>query len=248
MQIAHNASATYKAGLKLSYRTVGWILTGVWSVVVATVVWFRRGDFGVMELNNWGDFLAGTSAPLALLWVVVGYYQQGEELCLSREELALQRQEIARLADSSAEQTKALARQAEAAEKSAQMNKEDEERAARPQLYWHGAGSGSGRGGEYVDIRNRGGEVYEVKLQYTGDHTMDLIVPRVWETDTVRRLHIKEKPMGESQVQPFDFPIRFTIFATDRLGYRHQMGFEFSQDFSELKYLPHTWKAPASGN
>lgn len=207
---------------------------------------FRQGDFGTMELNNWGDFLAGISAPLALLWVVVGYYQQGEELRLSREELALQRQEVARLAESSVEQTKALARQAEAAEKSAQMNKEVEERTARPQLYWDGMGSS--RGGGYVDIRNRGGEVYDVELQYTGDHTMDLNVPRVWDTDTVRRLHVKQKSMGGSQVQPFDFPLRITIYATDRLGYRHQMGFEFVQDFSELKFLLHTWEVPTSGN
>ncbi len=33
-----------------------------------------------IRLNEWGDLLAGLFAPLAFLWLVVGYYQQGQEL------------------------------------------------------------------------------------------------------------------------------------------------------------------------
>lgn len=30
------------------------------------------------KLNEWGDFIAGFSAPLAFFWLVLGYMQQGE--------------------------------------------------------------------------------------------------------------------------------------------------------------------------
>ncbi|WPC03311.1 hypothetical protein SBP02_10930 [Pseudomonas benzenivorans] len=46
-----------------------------------------------MKFNEWGDFFAGVSAPLAFLWLVVGYFQQGEEL--GQNTLALKQQERA---------------------------------------------------------------------------------------------------------------------------------------------------------
>ena len=220
---------------------VGWFITIAVVLAVLTVVWFRWGDIPGMKLNAWGDFLAGIAASLALLWVVVGYYQQ-------RQELELQRKEVARLADSSVEQAEALARQAEAVEKSVQMTKEIEERAARPQLFWWGESSGGGDV-QKVQIKNRGGEVYNLELySKEGSHTMSLHASTVWQTDTVCTLSVKEKPISRSQVEPFQFPIRFAICATDKLGYRHKMAFEFPGTFSELKAVSHTWEEPTSGN
>jgi hypothetical protein len=46
------------------------------------------------ELNAWGDFFAGFFAPLAFLWLVIGYLQQGEELKHSTEALRLQAAEL----------------------------------------------------------------------------------------------------------------------------------------------------------
>jgi hypothetical protein len=47
-----------------------------------------------MKPNEWGDFLAGIFAPLAFLWLVLGYMQQGEELRLSTKALNLQAEEL----------------------------------------------------------------------------------------------------------------------------------------------------------
>lgn len=46
------------------------------------------------ELNLWGDFLAGLFAPLAFLWLVLGYLQQGDELRQSTQALELQAKEL----------------------------------------------------------------------------------------------------------------------------------------------------------
>lgn len=47
-----------------------------------------------MTPNEWGDFFAGAFAPLAFLWLVLGYLQQGEELRLSTKALLLQADEL----------------------------------------------------------------------------------------------------------------------------------------------------------
>lgn len=43
-----------------------------------------------MPPNAWGDFFAGASAPMAFLWLVVGYFQQGDELRQNTQALKLQ--------------------------------------------------------------------------------------------------------------------------------------------------------------
>ena len=60
--------------------TVGIALTVlylfVWGLVLL-MIWPGAKNMG---LNEWGDFFAGGMAPLALLWLVLGYFQQSEEL------------------------------------------------------------------------------------------------------------------------------------------------------------------------
>ncbi|CAN7323829.1 hypothetical protein LJR168_001766 [Pseudoxanthomonas sp. LjRoot168] len=49
-----------------------------------------------MKPNEFGDFLAGAFGPLALAWVVVGYFQQGVELRQNTQALELQVKELQR--------------------------------------------------------------------------------------------------------------------------------------------------------
>lgn len=57
------------------------------------------GYFGIIEfhqlkLNEVGDFLAGAFGPLAIFWLVLGFFQQGKELRNSVEALKLQVDEL----------------------------------------------------------------------------------------------------------------------------------------------------------
>ncbi len=54
--------------------------------VAALLVW-KRKDVPGLELNEWGDLIAGVSAALAFVWILVGYWQQNEELRIQVEEL-----------------------------------------------------------------------------------------------------------------------------------------------------------------
>lgn len=59
----------------------------------------RSEAFLKMELNALGDFMAGTFAPLALLWLVIGYFQQGDELRQNSRALLLQAEELRQAAE-----------------------------------------------------------------------------------------------------------------------------------------------------
>lgn len=54
----------------------------------------RYSEFMNLPLNELGDFAAGVFAPLAFLWLVLGYRRQGEELSASNESLRLQVSEL----------------------------------------------------------------------------------------------------------------------------------------------------------
>ena len=59
------------------------------SLTVTKLEWVIKAP-----LNEVGDFLAGAFSPLAFLWLVVGFFQQGEELKRSTEALELQAREL----------------------------------------------------------------------------------------------------------------------------------------------------------
>jgi hypothetical protein len=72
-----------------------------WLGVTASAIWLGVAAYVLCttttrpdKLNEWGDFIAGFSAPLAFFWLVLGYMQQGEELKNNTEMLRLQAEEL----------------------------------------------------------------------------------------------------------------------------------------------------------
>ena len=95
---------------------LGLLLTTAWALAIFTVLFFKADDISTMAVNAWGDFLAGVSAPLALLWLVIGYFQHGEELRLNTRALEAQQEELRRQVEETATLAKNAERQARAAE------------------------------------------------------------------------------------------------------------------------------------
>lgn len=83
---------------------IGVAITVAYLVAAVVLSWGERDKFLGMEPNQVGDFLAGVVGPLALLWLILGYFQQGEELRQSSLALAQQADELRR----SVEQQQAL--------------------------------------------------------------------------------------------------------------------------------------------
>ncbi|WJM94664.1 hypothetical protein QEP73_13760 [Pseudomonas defluvii] len=81
-----------------------------------------------MELNELGDFLAGTFGPVAFLWLVLGFLQQGRELKLSTNALSLQAEELKKSVEQQAIMAKTAMQQFDASRKALELQVAEVER------------------------------------------------------------------------------------------------------------------------
>jgi hypothetical protein len=107
-------------GLNLWRKTTprmkfGAIISAIWIAAALICAVWDWHELLTLKPNELGDMFAGFAAPLAFLWLVLGYLQQGEELRLQRTELALQREQLGlqkeetkRIADETAKQATAI--------------------------------------------------------------------------------------------------------------------------------------------
>jgi len=89
---------------------LGVAVTTIWLLLAGGLAWSRHLVWCQMTLNEWGDFFAGVVAPVAFLWLILGYVQQGEEVRSNTETLHLQQKAL----QEQVEGTAALVRNAEA--------------------------------------------------------------------------------------------------------------------------------------
>lgn len=62
---------------------IGVTATVVWFLGVGILLYWDWESASQMPPNAWGDFVAGVTAPVAFFWLILGYYQQGDELQLN---------------------------------------------------------------------------------------------------------------------------------------------------------------------
>ena len=131
----------------------GGIATALYLSGLAIYVMACRDAVFAMTPNEAGDFLAGTFSPLAFGWLVLGFFQQGEELRNSADALWLQGQEL----QHSVEQQKdlvAVTREQLALEREARIASEAEaELLSRPRFIIRGLGSSGLRGGRRFEFK-----------------------------------------------------------------------------------------------
>lgn len=85
--------------------TVGWLLLG--SVYISAVIGWAH--FSFLPADQLGSFLEGAFAPLAFLWLVIGYFLQRQELQQNTEALRAQAEEIHRQSEQAIIQSEKLA-------------------------------------------------------------------------------------------------------------------------------------------
>jgi hypothetical protein len=179
----------------------------------------HRQDLSRLSLEAWGTFLGGVTGPLALLWLILGYLQQGEELRLNTEALQLQQEELRH----QVEETKALVKHAESQAQTAmeaftlerlryEQVRQAEKSAAQPFLIFQ-RGSSSGVTGELV-FQNIGGLGRDLSLFPPARATMSIAPNDVLS------------PGGTGQINYSDisnFPAAFEIEYTDHFGERRRI-------------------------
>lgn len=107
---------------------IGFLVTAVWLFIFGAILANAWSSASQMDLNEWGDFLSGFMAPLALLWLVIGYFLQSQELNVNTAVLKAQQEELRRQVEETAVLAKNSDRQAKAAEKALELS--TQERAA----------------------------------------------------------------------------------------------------------------------
>lgn len=147
------------------YASIFWLLA--WVSIVACS-WNEAKD---MQLHEWGDFFAGIVGPIALLWLVLGYLQQGEELRINTEALKAQEEELR----NQVEETRKLAAQhkshvqigAESLALSRQQYRDElnlSNKSLRPRFQYVTCGKDHTW---YLKLRNLGHGIYNVSVSHS---------------------------------------------------------------------------------
>ncbi len=149
------------------YRIIGAVLTLGWLATVFLYVAASGHSIFGLEPNELGDFLAGILGPVGILWLILGFWQQGDELRSSVRALELQSEELR----NSVEQQRALV-QVTREQAKAEIDALHEEREARklasmPRLVLSSRGGnpiGPGRFSAALELRNLGADCSDVKV------------------------------------------------------------------------------------
>lgn len=156
---------------------IGAISTLLYLILLGGLAGIRFEELKSLPLNSLGDFLAGAFTPVAFLWLVLGFLQQGQELRQGTEALLLQAQELRHSVEQqsiSVEQQIIMANaatlQIEAQNREYQMRLDEREAQLEPVLEFHSMSRGGSADGRSVTsttgIRNDGGEIKKISLKF----------------------------------------------------------------------------------
>lgn len=148
----------------MNRRTIGaTVVTVMW--IVAGFVWYlaQPESFAGLKANQVGDSLAGFFAPLAFLWIIVAYLQQGDELQQNTEALRLQEKRLAAQVEESRRHVE-TARQRLELERERRLQAQ-ESRKEQLQPGFESAGGSS-----------RGGVPWTMKVEVGGGSAQDIAV------------------------------------------------------------------------
>ena len=137
--------------------TTALIISILLSMGFIVLLFVKRAELGNLTLNEWGDFLAGFAAPLAFVWLVAGYLQQGRELQLNTAALKEQQAELRLQVEATKQLSEHANRQAESSEKMAEVAMAEMEslkldQQKRLMAYFHGQISSLFEGGNTILI------------------------------------------------------------------------------------------------
>jgi hypothetical protein len=149
------------------YQIIGLGLSLSYFVVVGIYINNSQHDLLELEPNELGDFIAGILGPVGILWLILGFWQQGDELRSSVRALELQSEELR----NSVEQQKALVeitrKQAEAEISALHEEREARQRASSPKLVLSCSGGASISPSRYsssMELRNIGADCSNVQI------------------------------------------------------------------------------------
>lgn len=147
---------------------IGIVLTTAYFLLLCFIFSGRITEILLMAPNETGDLLAGMFGPLAILWLILGFFQQGIELRQNTKALELQAEELKHSVEQQRELVDVSRKQFEADLEVVRYERERQLEAARPKLIFHGVGAIiSGANAKYrVQLENLGNVATDVSLHF----------------------------------------------------------------------------------
>lgn len=119
---------------------IGVLFTLAYLLGIAVFFEGRLGEMRDMAPNNVGDFLAGVFGPVAILWLILGYFQQGVELKQNTRALELQAEELRNSVQQQNELVEVTRKQVDAELQALHAEQQRQREMAQPKFVFHGAG------------------------------------------------------------------------------------------------------------
>jgi hypothetical protein len=217
----------------MKHRTlVGTLLSLIWLGLFVWAIVEKREAVSILKLNEWGDFFAGFAAPLALLWLVLGYLQQGEELEQNTAALLGQRDEFQRQVAETQNLVEASKRQAKASEELLAASKaelDEQKRLATAQSLMelrHQGTHGTAETNLTLSLKNTGAPGRSLVVQVSPIHRVHLANAEFVDTGTSLDLSI---------FGPIIFPVQIHFRYSNRYRQEVEQVYQLSglSEFSE---------------
>lgn len=144
----------------------GLVITAVYLIFLCSMAVISGDQLFSLEPNEFGDLLAGAFAPLAFLWLVLGFFQQGEELKASVAALELQGEELRNSVEQQRELVKVSREHMESEVEVLRFEREAAEFAAQPTFVPRGGASYTGEQASFrIGFVNAGADATNVVLR-----------------------------------------------------------------------------------
>ncbi|WP_223507781.1 hypothetical protein [Pseudomonas sp. BF-B-25] len=142
--------------------------TAIYLAIIGVTVANKFDDFLCLELNELGDFLAGVFGPIAFLWLVLGFLQQGRELKLSSASLRIQAIELTKAVEQYKELVDVNRRQFDAESEYRKQALLLRMKEVRPIFVaeWYSSNHGADAHKVFFHVKNIGGNVTKVKFTH----------------------------------------------------------------------------------
>ena len=216
------AESQQKASVRPGIAAVGAVLSVSYLGALLAYAVIQRGPFLKMLPNEFADFLGGAFAPLAFLWLVLGFIQQGQELRISSDALRLQGDELRNSVEQQRQLVEVSRQQLESEAEERRRADREADLAAAPRLHFTTGGTYAGPHRKITFTLKGGGPTCsDVEINFADFPTKKVpILPEGRDIAWVREYN---DPSG---LEPFSAEIRYT----DVRGNRRLQKFYFPVD------------------
>jgi hypothetical protein len=160
----------------------GIALTALWLVSGILILAIGAQWHGGLRPGEWANVFSGLFAPVAFLWLVLGFVQQGQELKLSTQALMLQVEELKNTVQHQGELVAISRQQVDAQLRQLLADEDARRQATLPKLILTQSGGSSGPQGINYNmfLANAGAAATNVRVSFEPKHNgNDVLIPTI---------------------------------------------------------------------